>query len=196
MLGISNKNTGAVILLLLILLLSQSRVLDLFVNTALGRVALIVFILAISYLNKTLGVISVLVIILMLNNSGWNILEGAETMNATESTDSADTAAADTDAVATPTAPVVVEESEEEKKKRIDDLQKQLADAKAALSNSDPETEPKVTTEGFDVLETERKLQEGKQSNSIGVDSTCRNCDLVSPVEDNSVFSNFFSVFR
>jgi hypothetical protein len=196
MLGISNKNTGAVILLLMILLLSQSRVLDLFVNTALGRVALIVFILAISYLNKTLGVISVLVIILMLNNSGWNILEGAETMNATESTDSADTAAADTDAVATPTAPVVVEESEEEKKKRIDDLQKQLADAKAALSNSDPETEPKVTTEGFDVLETERKLQEGKQSNSIGVDSTCRNCDLVSPVEDNSVFSNFFSVFR
>lgn len=196
MLGISNKNTGAVILLLLILLLSQSRVLDLFVNTALGRVALIVFILAISYLNKTLGVISVLVIILMLNNSGWNILEGAETMNATESTDSADTAATDTDAVATPTAPVVVEESEDDKKKRIDDLQKQLADAKAALSNSDPETEPKVTTEGFDVLETERKLQEGKQSNSIGVDSTCRNCDLVSPVEDNSVFSNFFSVFR
>jgi hypothetical protein len=195
MLGISNKNTGAVILLLMILLLSQSRVLDLFVNTALGRVALIVFILAISYLNKTLGVISVLFIILMLNNSGWNILEGAETMNATESTGSDATAAA-ADAVATPTAPVVVEESEEEKKKRIDDLQKQLADAKAALSNSDPETEPKVTTEGFDVLETERKLQEGKQSNSIGVDSTCRNCDLVSPVEDNSVFSNFFSVFR
>ena len=88
MLGISNKNTGAVILLLLILLLSQSRVLDLFVNSALGRVALIVFILAISYLNKTLGVISVLFIILMLNNSGLNILEGAETMNVTESTGS------------------------------------------------------------------------------------------------------------
>jgi hypothetical protein len=191
MLGISNKNTGAVILLLLILLLSQSRILDLFVNSALGRVALIVFILAISYLNKTLGVISVLFIILMLNNSGLNILEGAETMNATESTGSDAAAAA---AAAAPAAPPV--ESEEEKKKRIDDLQKQLADAKAALSNSDPETEPKVTTEGFDVLETERKLQEGKQSNSIGVDSSCRNCDLVSPVEDNSVFSNFFSVFR
>ena len=191
MLGISNKNTGAVILLLLILLLSQSRILDLFVNSALGRVALIVFILAISYLNKTLGVISVLFIILMLNNSGLNILEGAETMNATESTGSDAAAAA---AAAAPAAPPV--ESEEEKKKRIDDLQKQLADAKAALSNSDPETEPKVTTEGFDVLETERELQEGKQSNSIGVDSSCRNCDLVSPVEDNYGFSKFFSVFR
>lgn len=190
MLGISNKNTGAVILLLLILLLSQSRVLDLFINSPLGRVALIVFILAISYLNKTLGVISVLFIILMLSNSGWNILEGAETMNATNTTGSDATATA----AAAPAAPPV--ESEEEKKKRIDDLQKQLADAKAALSNSDPETEPKVTTEGFDILGTERELQQGKKANSISVDSSCRNCDLVSPVEDNSLFSNVFSVFR
>lgn len=193
MLGISNKNTGAVILLLLILLLSQSRIVDLFVNSALGRVALLVFILAISYLNNTLGVISVLLIILMLNNSGWNILEGAETMDATESTEADAVAAADAAAVA---APVVAEESEEDKKKRIDDLQKQLADAKAALSNSDPETEPKVTTEGFDILGTERELQQGKKANSIGVDSGCRNCDMVSPMEDNSIFSNLFSVFR
>jgi len=191
MLGISNKNTGAVILLLFILLLSQSRVLDLFINTALGRVALIVFILAISYLNKTLGVISVLFIILMLTNSGWKILEGAETMNATESSGSDATADASASASAAP--PV---ESEEDKKKRIDDLQKQLADAKAALSNSDPESEPKVTTEGFDVLGTERELQQGKKANSIGVDSSCRNCDMVSPMEDNSIFSNIFSVFR
>ena len=190
MLGISNKNTGAVILLLLILLLSQSRIVDLFVNSALGRVALLVFILAISYLNNTLGVISVLLIILMLNNSGWNILEGAVTMDATESTAVADAVA---DAVA---APVVAEESEEDKKKRIDDLQTQLADAKAALSNSDPESEPKVTTEGFDILGTERELQQGKKANSIGVDSSCRNCDMVSPMEDNSIFSNIFSVFR
>lgn len=193
MLGISNKNTGAVILLLLILLLSQSRIVDLFVNSALGRVALLVFILAISYLNNTLGVISVLLIILMLNNSGWNILEGAETMDATESTEAAADAAA---VAAADAAPVVAEESEEDKKKRIDDLQKQLADAKAALSNSDPETEPKVTTEGFDILGTERELQQGKKANSIGVDSGCRNCDMVSPMEDNSIFSNLFSVFR
>lgn len=193
MLGISNKNTGAVILLLLILLLSQSRIVDLFINTALGRVALLVFILAISYLNNTLGVISVLLIILMLNNSGWNILEGVETMDATETTGSDDTAPVVAPVAA---APVVAEESEEEKKKRIDDLQKQLADAKAALSNSDPETEPKVTTEGFDILGTERELQQGKKANSIGVDSGCRNCDMVSPVEGDSIFSNFFSVFR
>ena len=193
MLGISNKNTGAVILLLLILLLSQSRIVDLFVNSALGRVALLVFILAISYLNNTLGVISVLLIILMLNNSGWNILEGAETMDATESTEADAVAAA---VAAADAAPVVAEESEEDKKKRIDDLQKQLADAKAALSNSDPETEPKVTTEGFDILGTERELQQGKKANSIGVDSGCRNCDMVSPVEGDSIFSNLFSVFR
>ena len=193
MLGISNKNTGAVILLLLILLLSQSRIVDLFVNSALGRVALLVFILAISYLNNTLGVISVLLIILMLNNSGWNILEGAETMDATESTEADAVAAA---VAAADAAPVVAEESEEDKKKRIDDLQKQLADAKAALSNSDPETEPKVTTEGFDILGTERELQQGKKANSIGVDSGCRNCDMVSPVEGDSIFSNIFSVFR
>ena len=193
MLGISNKNTGAVILLLLILLLSQSRIVDLFVNSALGRVALLVFILAISYLNNTLGVISVLLIILMLNNSGWNILEGAETMDATESTEADAVAAA---VAAADAAPVVAEESEEDKKKRIDDLQKQLADAKAALSNSDPETVPKVTTEGFDILGTERELQQGKKANSIGVDSGCRNCDMVSPVEGDSIFSNIFSVFR
>ena len=114
-------------------------------------------------------------------------------MDATESTEADAVAAADAAADA---APVVAEESEEDKKKRIDDLQKQLADAKAALSNSDPETEPKVTTEGFDILGTERELQQGKKANSIGVDSGCRNCDMVSPVEGDSIFSNIFSVFR
>ena len=111
----------------------------------------------------------------MLNNSGWNILEGIEPMN--------------NDDAGEKKKPKPVGRS-------IDDIKKELAEAVAAESANNPDTEPKVATEGFDVIGTERELQKGKKSNSIGVNPLCRDCDMVSPVEGDSMFSNFFSVFQ
>lgn len=174
-LGISNNNIGGAILLVFILLLSQSRILDLFINSALGRIALIAFLLTISYMNKTLGVISVLSFILIASNSGWFVLEGLEN----KEKDKKDSSSAPTPNLS----------------RSIEDIKNELAAAVAANAAKEPDSEPVVATEGFDIIGTERDLQKGKRPNSIGVNKFSQDYDLVSPGEGN-IFSNFFSVFE
>jgi hypothetical protein len=181
--GISNNNVGGAILLVFILLLSQSRVLDLFINSALGRIALIVFLLTISYMNKTLGVISVLSFILVATNSGWFVMEGLENQSDPKSSDAKDKDKAKNESVAPNLS------------RSIEDIKNELAAAVAANAVKEPDSEPIVATEGFDVIGTERELQKGKCSNSIGVNKHSQDYDLVSPGEGN-IFSNFFSVFQ
>lgn len=73
---ISINNVGAIATLFLVIMLSQSRFFDFLVDTALGRAILILFILGISYTNKILGVVAVLFIIILFNNSDIGYLEG------------------------------------------------------------------------------------------------------------------------
>ena len=77
---VSKNNLGAATALLLVVILSQGRFLNFLLDTALGRAILILFILFISYTNKILGVVSVLFIIIMFNNSNFGYMEGATTM--------------------------------------------------------------------------------------------------------------------
>jgi hypothetical protein len=79
----SKKNTGIVVTMILIILLSQSKFFNFLINTALGRSVLILLILGISYTNKILGVVSVLFIIIAFNQSELAYLEGY-TGNTTE----------------------------------------------------------------------------------------------------------------
>jgi hypothetical protein len=73
---VSKNNIGAVATLVLIIILSQSRFFDFLIDTALGRAVLIMFILGISCVNKILGVVAVLFIIIMFNHSSLGYLEG------------------------------------------------------------------------------------------------------------------------
>ena len=77
---VSKNNLGVVTALLLVVILSQGRFFNFLLDTALGRAVLILFILFISYTNKILGVVSVLFIIIMFNNSNFGYMEGATTM--------------------------------------------------------------------------------------------------------------------
>ena len=77
---VSKNNLGAATALLLVIILSQGRFFNFLLDTALGRAILILFILFISYTNKILGVVSVLFIIIMFNNSNIGYMEGATTM--------------------------------------------------------------------------------------------------------------------
>ncbi len=77
----------------------------------------------------------------------------------------------------------------------IEDIKNELAKAIAANAAKEPDAEPVVNSEGFDVIGTERELQKGKCSNSIGVNPLSQDCSMISPVEGN-MFSNFFSVFN
>ena len=77
---VSKNNLGAVTALLLVIILSQGQFFNFLLDTALGRAVLILFILFISYTNKILGVVSVLFIIIMFNNSDIGYMEGNTTM--------------------------------------------------------------------------------------------------------------------
>jgi hypothetical protein len=83
---VSKNNLGVVTALLLVIILSQGRFFNFLLDTALGRAILILFILFISYTNKILGVVSVLFIIIMFNNSNFGYMEGATTMGSSMGT--------------------------------------------------------------------------------------------------------------
>ena len=85
---VSKNNLGVVTALLLVIILSQGRFFNFLLDTALGRAILILFILFISYTNKILGVVSVLFIIIMFNNSNFGYMEGATTMGSMKKDDS------------------------------------------------------------------------------------------------------------
>jgi hypothetical protein len=72
----SKNNMGAIATIILIILLSQNKFFNFLIDTTLGRVFLVVFILAISCINKILGVIIVLFIMIMFNQSSIGYMEG------------------------------------------------------------------------------------------------------------------------
>jgi hypothetical protein len=75
----SKNNMGAIATIILIILLSQSRFFNFLIDSVLGRVFLIAFILAITCMNKILGVVIVLFIMIMFNQSTIGYMEGFTT---------------------------------------------------------------------------------------------------------------------
>ncbi len=61
---------------------SKARALDFFLSTALGRFILILFILGMIYINKMLGVVAVLLIVIMFNQSNLDYMEGFSELSA------------------------------------------------------------------------------------------------------------------
>jgi len=160
---------GVISLLLFVVLISQSSILNLVFDTALGRALLIGFIIIISYFNKIMGVVSVLVLIVMFNNSGLG-MEGLETMVKKD--------ASQKDAspnLAPNPAPTIVLSKKDGKTKK------------------DEPNEPIKQTEGFCVADRERKMQQGVNSNSVPTHK--KNDDTFLPFEDWT-FQNTFSALQ
>ena len=72
----SKNNIGVVVAMLLVIILSQGKFLNFLLDTALGRTILILIILFLSYVNKILGVVAILFIVIMFNQSDLAYLEG------------------------------------------------------------------------------------------------------------------------
>lgn len=73
---LSKTNMGILATLFLIILLTHTRIFDFLFFSPIGRAILIVFILAISYTNHILGVISILFIIIFFNQSNISYIDG------------------------------------------------------------------------------------------------------------------------
>ena len=169
---VSKNNVGAVIALFLVILLSQSKIFNFLLDTALGRTILILFILLISYTNKILGVVFVLFIIIMFNNSDIGYLEGFNTPNDFTKHDKKSSVSA-----------ASISNNDSTNISNISIVKPDPSD-----ENSAPAT---TSTEGFNTIENERNLQKGKQSNSIPVNNSIRESMSVEPFDGGSPFGNF-----
>ena len=150
-------------LLLLVLLLSQSKMLEMMINTSLGRMILLALIVLLSYMNKIAGVVGVLLVIIMFNSSNLRLrLEGFDTKD--------------------PAAVAATDDKKEDKKEDKEEPEEKDEKKKTALA-----------AEGFDIIGLENNIKRGKQSNSIPVKDRSTNMDDdVYAFEGTSMFG-FFS---
>jgi hypothetical protein len=175
---VSKNNIGIFTTLILIILLSQSNVFHLLVDTPLGRITLLAFVVFIAYTNQILGLIAVLCIAIAFNSninivSGYNLYEGLEIMNENE------------------------EEDDTSKKKKTKTVKgKSISKpASTAVKNIKKDSTKLVAREGFCMTDRENNMLRGKQSNSISVFDTLREqSDDVSP-SDKSIFTSDYETF-
>jgi len=190
---LSKNNLGVAAALLLVVLLSQSKVLNFLLDTTLGRALLILFILFISYTNKILGVVSVLFIIIMFNNSNLNyFMEGFTAQPpTTNDTTIPSTPAKKTDEEEQPVKPtnkVAATASPVTNDTTVDHTTMPAAPALATTSSQN------VAKEGFQTLDIERSIQKGKQSNSIPVIPFMKESDSIAPYEASSFAESFSTI--
>lgn len=203
---VDKKNMGGASLLLLIIILSQSRFFNFLIDTPLGRALLIAFIIFICCCHKIMGVIAVLLIIIMFNRSQIGMLEGFDSGqinteqiksdlqakiqakmdacgNDTSTSASAPASTTTTPATTTPatttTSTTAPAPSTTTTSPNLASLQSKLAQAK----------------EGFDLIGTESTLKSGKQSNSISVNNKARSSENVLPSDENIFSTSSYSKF-
>ena len=193
---LSKNNMGVVATLLLVILLSQSRFLHFLIETPLGRAALLLFILGISYTNKILGVVAVLFIIIMVSNSNMAIFSEGFTDDSKVTTEDKET----TEDKGTTKDNVTTEDKEmttdnNTKAKEDQDIKmdkpKALPKPKPVKKEKtvDDSDKPVGGREGFNIIDREGTMLRGKRSNEVPVFANARNqTDDVEP-SDKSVFS-------
>jgi hypothetical protein len=203
---LSKNNIGVVIALLLVILLSQGKFLNFLLDTTLGRTILILFVLALSYVNKIFGVVAVLFIVIIFNQSDLAYLEGF-----TDASGNTAGANAKQDAKT---------EEKQKIKQNIEERQKMRQNIKANMAAKDttpdtttattPATTPATTTalnpslgmqntisnsgqEGFDLIGKENTIKRGKQSNKISLVNHNNNSENIESFDGS--FTNNFSSF-
>jgi uncharacterized low-complexity protein len=165
---------GAVVTLILVILLSQSRFFDFLTETALGRMLILALIVFISYTSKILGLFAVLAIIIAFNQ--YNI-EGFDISKDKSKEDKS-------------------KEDKSTKDKSKEDKSKEDK-SKEDKSTKDKSKDIYVTggREGFCMSDRETNILRGKQSNAIPVFNNIRDQDDNVNPSDNLAFSSSHSLF-
>ena len=209
---VSKNNIGGVVgTLILAIFLSQSRSIDFLFRTVLGRLTLIVLILAMSYTNKILGVVGVLFVVIMFSSSNIEGLDNMETTvittdttvpNTVPNTDTTtDTTSTDEatgkDAKGTNTIVKKDKKSNSVSGTPIDEAQTGVTedtnteDITTANANENVNTTENAAVEGFDIIGLERNIQKGKDSNKIPVNHN-NDMDNILPVDFSKIGFSLF----
>ena len=204
---ISKNNIGTVVLLLLVIALSQARAFNFLIDSALGRIFLIVFILCLSHCNKILGVVGVLFIVIMFNTNMYYEGFGNNT-NSSSSSTSKPTSSSNSNSMSKPTfgsgsnsdstdtnsnstTQINTDQVKEMIKQKISDASNNNTSSDSSDSTKKSKNSKNTAAEGFDILGIENNIKRGKQSNSIPVNSFMRDADSVSPYEGSSFLGSF-----
>jgi len=189
----SKTNMGGALLLLGILILSQSRLFHLFTETVLGRFVLVALLILLSYLNKILGVVFVLILIISMNYKydpyDFSYMEGFTSDGSGNAMDLSgnkmDVSGNKMDVSGNMTRP---------NGKNIQAVMQAKQQQSVSKNQDASGNSSETSVEGFDVLGIERNLQEGKNSNSMHVQHGSRKYEKVDPFH-HSYFGNSFSPF-
>jgi hypothetical protein len=184
---------GIVSTLILVVLLTQSRFFDFLTESHLGRTVLLAFVILISYTNKILGLLAVLLIIIAFNQytlwentvQSYNYYEGFDVSGNINSSTLAN------DKV------TMLKAKENLMKKKLEDVNKKIKNtSQTTTTTSSAASVPESFggREGFCMTDRESTMLRGKQSNSIPVFNNSREHDDISPY-DKSLFANSFSLF-
>ena len=203
---VSKENLGCVILFLLVIVLSLSKTFNIFMDSHLGRLVLILFVLILSYLNKMLGIVGSLFVIIILSGNNMLYQEGFESNNINKDTTIVDTTKSNTskddkkekeevqkgdNTVNVPTNTNITPTSDTTSStSSMPQIKQPSHDASAVTSSIASST----TTEGFDIIGLENDIKKGKPSNSIPVNAFMRESQFVSAYDANPFkeeFANF-----
>ena len=177
---LSKTNMGGVATIILVILLCQARFFNFMVGTTLGRAVLVFLVLGITCVHHILGVIAVLAIIVIYNQSNVDYMEGF-TKGSTDDKSMGD------DKLPKKMGTAVVKPATKpaDDKKPVTAGDKSTDDSKKSKDDSKP-----AAREGFNLIDRERVMQKGKRaSDLIGVADTRQQSDAVEP-NDPSCFAD------
>jgi hypothetical protein len=182
---VSKNNMGVVMTLILVILLSQSRFFNFLIDTPLGRMILLAFIILIAYTHKILGLVAVLFIIIAFNNNGMNMVYS---YNYYEGFDVSQNPLKGTIQTAT-------NNKVENAKQDMSGNKMNSSTTATTTSSSVSGTETFTGREGFCMTDRESNMLRGKQSNTVPVFNNLREqSEDVSP-SDKSVFTSGYASF-
>ncbi len=186
---VSRNNTGIVAMLILVILLSQSKFFNFLVDTPAGRMILLGFVVYIAYVHKMMGLVTVLFIILAFDFNGFNTVqsynyyEGFDVPDASGNDASNNTVNLKKDIKLKKAKEAKLKASITSDEDKLKDMSQTTTTSSSAVS----------AREGFCMSDKEINMLRGKQSNAIPVYNREQSAD-VSP-SDKSVFTDSYASF-
>ena len=183
---INKHKFGIVALVFFILLVSRKNSMDFLIHTILGRLSLILLLLAITCFSVALGIVAVLFVIIMVNKDSSSYLEAFDPESLTE--DQKSTLQKNLSDKKTDT----LNNLTEEQKNTLQNMKDKL---NAKKTQQDTITSTSITAaaepfrggrEGFNTIDRERTMQLGKNSNKIQTSNKNQNIENVLPFDEIS----------
>jgi hypothetical protein len=198
---VSKNNMGAVVALILVVLLSQSKFFKFCFDSYLGRMILLIFIIFVAYTNKILGLFVVLCIILAFNFNSMNVVQSYNYYEGFDVSGNITDASGNSTATSIFKDKIAIDKAKENRlKNKLNILQQKENNSQTAATTSSAAasttgTESFRGREGFNLQDIEGTMLRGKSSNAVPIFNDSRHQDNDVSPSDKSVFTSAYASF-